>query len=291
MDPRILRRDAEAAVAGLPPLVAMAERRSRAQGPGSHGRRRPGQGGSFWQYRQAVPGDPYGTIDWRRSARARWPLVRENEWEAPQNVWIWADSARSMRFRSKTAQTEKRSRAALLGLALAILLVRGGERVALADAHGLPAAVGTRQLDRMAERLALAERDSEYGEPPSGFGNGHGRAVLISDFLGEEDTVLGRLREIAASVSHGCVMQVLDPVEETFPYRGRVAFESVGGTIRHRAEAAQSLAEEYKALLARRRSDLAEFCRRAGWQFTAHRTDSPVSPPLVWLVGALRDTR
>ena len=290
-DPRILRRDAEAAVAALPPLVAMAERRSRAQGPGFHGRRRPGQGGSFWQYRQAAPGDPFGTIDWRRSARTRWPLVRENEWEAPQDIWVWADSAQCMRFRSKSAQAEKLGRAAVLALSLAILLVRGGERVALADAPGLPPAIGTLQLDRLANRLALNDSSHEYGEPPVGFGRGHGRAVLISDFLGARDVVVARLRQVAGSVSHGCLLQVVDPVEEAFPYRGRVAFESIGGTLRHRSDAAEGLAEEYKAALAARREELRAFARRVGWQFSVHRTDSPPSGPLVWLAGALRDTR
>ena len=248
-------------------------------------------GGSFWQYRQAASGDPIGSIDWRQSARTRWPLVRENEWEAPQNVWIWVDSAQSMRFRSRLAQAEKHSRAALLALALAILLVRGGERVALADVPAIPAAVGTRQLDRLAECLALAESGVEYGDPPIGFGSGYGTAVLISDFLGEMQALLGRLEAIAGSVSHGCLLQVVDPVEETFPYQGRIAFESIGGTLRHRAEEARSIADEYRTTLAQRRGALREFARRAGWQFTLHRTDAPLAVPLVWLVGALRDAR
>lgn len=291
MDPRALRRDAEAAVSALPPLVAMAERSSRAQGPGFHGRRRPGQGGSFWQYRQAAPGDPFATIDWRRSARTRWPLVRENEWEAPQDIWVWADSARSMQFRSPTATAEKASRAAMLALSIAILLVRGGERVALANAPALPPAVGTGQVDRLAEFLSTAGSDAEYGMPPVEFARGHGRVVLISDFLGSDDSVFGRLRQVAGSVSHGCLLQVLDPVEEAFPYRGRITFESVGGTLRHRSEAAESVAGDYKALLAARRGKLRELARRAGWQFSVHRTDSPAAGALVWLAGTLRDTR
>ena len=291
MNANVLRRDAEAAVSALPPLVAMAERYSRAQGPGFHGRRRPGQGGSFWQYRQAAPGDPFATIDWRRSARTRWPLVRENEWEAPQDIWIWADSARSMRFRSPTAQAEKAGRAAMLALSIAILLVRGGERVALADAPGVTPAIGTGQVDRLAECLAKADTNAEYGMPPVEFARGHGRVVLISDFLGSDEAVLGRLRKVAGSVSHGCLLQVLDPVEEAFPYRGRITFESVGGSLRHRLEAAETVAAEYKALLAARREELRGLVRRAGWQFSVHRTDSPAAGALVWLAGALRDTR
>ena len=34
---------------------------------GVHGRRRVGQGDSFWQFRRFVQGDPIARIDWRNS--------------------------------------------------------------------------------------------------------------------------------------------------------------------------------------------------------------------------------
>ena len=292
IDPGILRRDAEAAVASLPPLVAMAAPGTRAPGPGLHGRRRPGQGGNFWQYRPAAPGDPFGSIDWRRSARTRWPLVRQNEWEAPQDVWIWVDASQSMRFRSPDGPTPKLDRAALLALAVAILLVRGGERVALADGGRQAAVAGPRQLDRLADRLVRQQADGEYGLPPSEFGRGQGgRALLFGDFLGDWQELLAGLRRLPGQVSGGCLVQILDPHEETFPYRGRVRFESAGGSIRHRVDAAETLADSYRAALADRRRELRAFARRAGWHFRSHRTDELVSALLVWLAGVIRDAR
>ena len=60
---------------------------------GFHGRRRAGNGENFWQYRQAVPGDPRSAVDWRRSGKSDQQFIREMEWEAAQTVSIWVDDA------------------------------------------------------------------------------------------------------------------------------------------------------------------------------------------------------
>ena len=62
---------------------------------GVHGRRRAGHGENFWQYRQAVPGDPRSTVDWRRSGESDQQFIREMEWEAAQTVCVWVDDAQS----------------------------------------------------------------------------------------------------------------------------------------------------------------------------------------------------
>ena len=64
-----LRRRAEQLAAGYPALQAEAERVAAVVAQGVHGRRRPGQGETFWQYRNYQPSDSANQIDWRRSAR------------------------------------------------------------------------------------------------------------------------------------------------------------------------------------------------------------------------------
>ena len=63
-------RRAEAVGARLPPLLVAAERVASTVAQGVHGRRRVGQGDSFWQFRRFVAGDPIARIDWRQSANA-----------------------------------------------------------------------------------------------------------------------------------------------------------------------------------------------------------------------------
>ena len=127
----LLRQHAEEAAGSLPPLLVAAERVAATVAQGVHGRRRIGTGETFWQFRQYEPGDPAARIDWRESAKSQRLYVRETEWEAAQSVFLWRDGSASMDYASTRGLPTKRERADLLTLALAVLLVRGGERVAL----------------------------------------------------------------------------------------------------------------------------------------------------------------
>ncbi|MBC7802001.1 MAG: DUF58 domain-containing protein, partial [Gemmatimonadaceae bacterium] len=124
-------RRAEALGARLPPLLVAAQRVASTVAQGVHGRRRVGQGDSFWQYRPFVAGDARSRIDGRASGKSDRAYVRETEWEAAQTVYVWRDASASMVWRSGAAVPEKRERADLLLLALSALLLRGGERVRL----------------------------------------------------------------------------------------------------------------------------------------------------------------
>src|SRR6201992_4496083 len=107
--------------------MVAAERLGASISLGAHGRRRAGAGENFWQFRRYGSADSVGRIDWRQTAKSQHLSVREREWEAAQTVWFWRDADRGMRFGS--AGVTKMERANLLLLALASLLVRGGERV------------------------------------------------------------------------------------------------------------------------------------------------------------------
>src|SRR5579862_9039777 len=115
--------------ASMPRLILEARRIAATIIHGLHGRRRAGSGENFWQYRRFVSGEPAARVDWRRSARDDFLYVREQEWEAAHTVWIWPDRSPSMAFKSALAQESKLHRGLVMALALAEVLVRGGERV------------------------------------------------------------------------------------------------------------------------------------------------------------------
>src|SRR5246127_1943480 len=115
--------------ASMPRLILEARRVASTVIHGLHGRRRAGPGENFWQYRRFVSGEPATRVDWRRSARDDHLYVRELEWEAAHTVWIWPDRSPSMLFASQLAQDAKLHRALVIALALAEILVEGGERV------------------------------------------------------------------------------------------------------------------------------------------------------------------
>lgn len=284
-----LRARAEALGQSLPPLLAEAELLAATLLLGEHGRRRSGMGDEFWQYRPATAGDSARMIDWRRSARSDAHFVREREWQAAQSVTLWVDRARSMGFSGAKDRPAKAERARLLALALAVLLLRGGERVGLSG-QGHPPRAGRAQIDRLA--LALEEEGAEdYGRPDATGLVGHGRAVFLSDFLGEISGVEAALAEAAGRGVRGVLVQVLDPAEEDFPFDGRTIFDSMGGTLSHETLRAGDLRSRYLARLAERKDRLQGLARASGWRVLQHHTGDSAQAALLWLYRALEGGR
>ena len=285
-----LRARAEALGQSLPPLLAAAEHLATTVMLGEHGRRRAGMGDEFWQYRPAHEGDAARMIDWRRSARSDAHFVREREWQSAQSVTFWVDPSRSMRFSGNRDRAPKADRARLLTLALAVLLLRAGERVGLAGDAALPRA-GRAQLLKLADALADDANAADYGKPETQGLVANGRAVFLSDFLGD---LAGAEAAIAAAADRGvrgALIQILDPAEEDFPFDGRTIFESMGGSLRHETLRAGDLRARYLARLAERKDRLAALARAAGWHYLCHRTGTSAQSALLWAYRALEDRR
>ncbi len=286
--PADLRRDAEGIAGTFSPLLIEAQRLAASVAIGSHGRRRAGMGESFWQYRQAMPGDDVASIDWRRSGRSDTIYIREREWEISHTVAIWSDNAKSMDYQSKKAPTSKAERARLLSLALSILLSKAGERVAFPGTSASMARVGERHLQRIAMALVGdQEHRPEYGSAPE-FGDiNAGRSVFISDFIGDEEAVFGSLKAVSESAGNGCLVQILDETEESFPFDGRMIFESMGGALEIETHRAKSQKEEYRKKLEERNQALQDFAKRTGWHYFRHYTNQDPRDALLWIYRAL----
>jgi uncharacterized protein (DUF58 family) len=281
-----LRRGAEALASGLPPLLAEARQLAAAVQPGAHGRRRAGVGDEFWQYRPAMPFDEARRIDWRRSARSDQHFMREKEWQATQSVHLWVDPSLSMEYQSTPALPKKADRARLLALATAILLERAGERVGLADAITPPRA-GQAQLTRIALALGAGPDGVDYGVPSATTLLSGARAVFLSDFFGDYDAVEATVLAASDRGITGALLQILDPVEETFPFAGRAIFESMGGAVSHETREAGGLRARYLDRLARRQDRLAALARQTGWVWSVHHTNHPAATVLIWLYHAI----
>ena len=285
-----LQSRAETLGQSLPALMAEAELLAATVMMGEHGRRRAGQGDEFWQYRPVNAGDSARSIDWRRSARSDAHFVREREWQAAQSVTLWVDPAKSMAFTGDASRAPKADRAQLIALAIAVLLLRAGERVGLAG-DAAPARPGRAQLVKLAALLSGAEAASEYGAPTATGMVSHGRAVFLSDFLGDLDPVEAALAAAADRGVRGALIQVLDPAEEEFPFSGRTIFESMGGAMRHETQQAGDLRARYLARLAERKDRLARLGRAVGWHVTTHHTGQPAQSALLWAYRALQGGR
>ncbi len=279
------RQHAEQLAAKLPPLLVAAERVAATVAQGVHGRRRVGQGETFWQFRRYGSGDPAHAIDWRQSARSRHLFVRETEWEAAQTVWLWRDTSASMRYRSHERLATKAERADLLLLATAAMLVRGAERFALLGA-GFPPASGRAAFHRLA---ATVLRNVERGEghPPFEPLPRYAQVLLIGDFLAPLEHTREAVMRFAARGVRGQLLQILDPAETNLPFKGRIRFTGLENEPPVMLGRVEALRARYRQRVADHRAALADLARHAGWGFIAHTTDRPPQAALLSLYTAL----
>jgi uncharacterized protein (DUF58 family) len=305
--PPTLRDRAEQVAAALPPLLVAAERVAVTVAQGVHGRRRVGQGETFWQFRQYQPGDPASRVDWRKSAKSQRLYVRETEWEAAQSVWLWRDASSSMDYTSAPyiagAQwPTKRDRAELILVALASLLVRGGERLTLLGSAVAPM-TGRVALSRLVQLIERApgEGSANLGAATTASATEGlpvfeplpraGPLVLVGDFLAPLEAINASIARFAASGLRGHLLHIADPAEEDLPFSGRIRFAGVeekGEIVISRVE---TVREDYAVRFRHHREGLAEIARAVGWTLGYHRTDHPPHLALLALHAALAADR
>ena len=284
-----LRAKAEALAAPLPSLLVAAERLASVVDLGVHGRRKAGMGETFWQFRRYGLGDPASAIDWRQSARTEHLFVREREWEAAEAVWFWRDGTAGMQFASDRKLDSKLDRSNLLALAIAILLIRGGERIALVGEDRTPMS-GRAALERLAHRLSGSVQGEESLPADAPFGR-HAQLIWLSDFLAPLSLLEPALRKIASGGVTGHLVHVVDPAEEDFPYTGRTRFEWPGGQQSEIIGRAERVRQSYRLRFQAQIETVRELARRIGWSFLSHRTDHRPESALVALYGALAGPR
>ncbi len=280
-----LQNQAARTSSSLPPLLLAAERVASNVAQGLHGRRRVGQGEAFWQFRRYDNGDPAGAIDWRQSAKSHHLFVRETEWEAAQSAWLWRDTSPSMQYSSGRNLTTKAARADLLLLGLALLLMRAGERFALLGS-AKRARSGRLAFDQIANHMLsttnVAENLPPYCPLPR-----HGQVILIGDFLLPPDEIATRIAAFAARGVTGLFLQIVDPAERDFPFRGRIrfeGFENEGDMVLGRVQSAR---DAYRSKFSLHCEALQEVARSTSWVYQRHITDRSPESALLNLYTAL----
>ncbi len=279
-----LRDEAETLAAGLPPLLVEAERLAATVALGVHGRKKAGMGESFWQFRRYRPEDEANAIDWRQSARSQHLFVREREWEAAQAVWFFRDGSPRMDYAS--GNTSKKTRADLLALALATLLIRGGERI------GILGSARASSSSRIALRRMSNELETATAEMPPHLGRAqHAEIVWLSDFLSPLEDIEAMIKEMSGEGLSGHLVHIADPAEADFPFTGRVRFEAMDTREKETLGRAESVSEAYRARFAAHGEAVANLARRNGWSCLFHRTDKAPAPALIALYAMLAGDR
>ena len=168
--------------------------------------------------------------------------VRQTEWEAAQTVSLWVDPSQAMTYAGDRRKLPtKGDRAALLALALVVVLNRGGERFRLIGTAADQAKRGKGHMEKIAMELVGSGERPDYGAMPLTRLSQGSRAVFFSDFLGPRETLIAQVAQAADQGVMGCLVQVMDATEESFPFDGRTKFRSMGGGLEYETDRARSL--------------------------------------------------
>lgn len=268
------------------PLIAEARYHAGRLSAGSHGRRQAGLGESFWQFRNYHPEDGSKRIDWRRSARGDRLYVREKELELAVNFRLWLDPRADFDWKSTGQLRKKREIAAIMLLALARALMRGGERVSIlrnSSSNGLrnaPFTVG--KIEDLAWQLFSLPEQFPAAKA------GRVAYLIASDFYEPIDVWRARLAPLQAIGQSGILLCVSDPVEENFPFSGRTRFRIPSGGDPIMVERAEAIGDAYRQALAQRRQQLQELAKRSAFALVRMQSDQEIAPKLASMAALLR---
>lgn len=272
-----LERRASQAAARLPDLLAAAHHAAEVVTAGRHPRRKPGRSDTFWQFRDYVVGDPLNSIDWRQSARLdNRLLVRQTEWEQPQCLLLWCGGGEDFDFAGE-GREPKRFRGQVLALALAILALRGGERVGLWGSVEPPRA-GIHNVHSLAEQLLQEDIPLSAAMPREG-----ATVVLLSDFHTSPDDVAVAFEKVRHARGRGIAVVIEDPSETDFPFEGSTQFEGAKRQTRKFFGEASAVRRAYLDAREAHFEALRAIARGADEAVVFHRTDRPLTPLLLSL--------
>lgn len=264
----------------VPGLLLQAEKIAHTVMRGVHGRRRVGQGETFWQFRDYQPGDSSRDIDWRQTAKREDAFVRQLEWEASQTVWLYRDGSESMQYRSAQKLPYKKDYAEVLLLALAMIILDGGEQVGLLGTDIAPQAHAG-AVERLYQHLPMQKDMAEYGRPVAA----RSQMLLLSDFLMSVEDVTRFCAPLAAKHVGGILIQINDPAEEELPFEGRMRFhdmEDKNATPLNIPQV-EAIRSAYHEKFQAHRMALEKAAAGLGWQFMALRTDESPEAALTLL--------
>jgi len=278
------RYKAEAEAAGLPGLIAAAERAARSILSGDHTQRKPGMGEKFWQFRDYDVSDRPQDIDWRQSAKGDRLFVREKEWQTTQTALVWCQHNEGMNYRSKPELPLKQDTAVTLSLALGLLLSRAGEQIAALEGAAL-AGRSELAIQKLGEQLLENHTGDLPGKKMRKIPS-RSSLVLIGDFLAPMEEIRKSFDMMAVPAENALVVQVLDPAELELPFDGRVIFERAGSTEKHHVDNVETIRAAYQERVRAHMDELKDYCRKHRWHWLLHTTDENIRDTLfdAWMM-------
>ncbi len=243
----------------------LARRRVSGGPTGAHRARTRGVSAEFTEYRSYQQGDEVRRLDWKLLARTDRAYIRLTEDHAVLPTTIVVDASASMAFPEPTRA--KWVHAARLAVGLAAVAHGSGDPVGLRIAGGRTLPPRMRR-GIVAELTATLADIMPAGSPPLAphVGDLQGRIVVISDFLGDEDTTLAAARNARARGCEVYAVHVVDGAELDPPRAAALVADPEAPDVRR--PLARETRAAYLATFAEWRAEVAQAWRSAGTEYT-----------------------
>jgi len=236
----------------------------------------------FTEYRPYRQGDDPRRLDWKLLARSDRAYIRLADDHAVLATHFVVDASSSMLFPEESLAKWETARSLTIALGSVVhatgdpiaLLVpnpRGGVRLAPRSRRGA--------VNDLARALAEAPTGGDAPLAPAlGRVPPHARAVVVSDFLGDAEALLGVARERVAAGGEIHAIHVIARDELSPPQGARLAVDPERDDVRR--PLAGDARESYMRAFAEWRLQLAASWRGAGAGFTTAITDEPLESVL-----------
>lgn len=271
-----MRLKAEELSNKIPSLYVKADRIANTIWEGMHNRNKDGLGDNFWQFRKYEYGDPAHLIDWKKTAKSNETFIQEKELQTLQNFVIWRDTSKSMNFRSSESIDTKLYRANLFTLALTIILSKSGENIVL---NGLKSKLlkGGNAVNFVSNQINEKVTDSYKSSPNVNEIKNNSDVILIGDFLNNINETEKTIKELSNRGINGIIIQILDPAERFFPYKGRINFNGLEGEQNILIGKAESVRNDYKKAIKIHIEKLEKLTTSYSWKYILDNSDQDAS--------------
>ena len=271
-----MRLNAEELSNKIPSLYVKADRIANTIWEGMHNRNKDGLGDNFWQFRKYEYGDPAHLIDWKKTAKSNETFIQEKELQTLQNFVIWRDTSKSMNFRSSESIDTKLYRANLFTLALTIILSKSGENIVL---NGLKSKLlkGGNAVNFVSNQINEKVTDSYKSSPNVNEIKNNSDVILIGDFLNNIIETEKTIKELSNRGINGIIIQILDPAERFFPYKGRINFNGLEGEKNILIGKAESVRNDYKKAIKIHIEKLEKLITSYSWKYILDNSDQDAS--------------
>ena len=271
-----MRLKAEELSNKIPSLYVKADRIANTIWEGMHNRNKDGLGDNFWQFRKYEYGDPAHLIDWKKTAKSNETFIQEKELQTLQNFVIWRDTSRSMDFRSSESIDTKLYRANLFTLTLTIILSKSGENIVL---NGLKSELlkGGNAVNFVSNQINEKVTDSFKSSPNINEIKNNSDVILIGDFLNNINETEKTIKELSNRGINGIIIQILDPAERFFPYKGRINFNGLEGEKNILIGKAESVRNDYKKAIKIHIEKLEKLTTSYSWKYILDNSDQDAS--------------